>query len=229
MQLESSTLAVCQRKNCGRDCRRPAFGSTKLLNVFLGTIDSLRRPTRQFSKLSKCQQEAWLARRCHVRSHCRAGYEHWVRIVPAELSPHLRLQLTDQPEELVGKLLTSHCAPPGSLIVASASLTDDYETLKGSNLALSTVFFGFEVTARRRTICTVSTMSSCFAIPISHAYLRDGKSTSDWTGVAPTHIARGIRRRLRFRRSLDCRAVVGARSILAARGAVRKWFHCRWR
>lgn len=50
---------------------------------------------------------------------------------PLELGPHLRLQLTDQPEGSVGKPRTSHCAPPGSITVASAPLTDHDEIPKG--------------------------------------------------------------------------------------------------
>ncbi len=50
---------------------------------------------------------------------------------PLELGPHLRLQLTDQPEGFIDKSPTTHCAPPGSLTVASAPLVDDDETLKG--------------------------------------------------------------------------------------------------
>jgi len=50
---------------------------------------------------------------------------------PLELGPYLRLQFTDQAEGFVGKPLTSHCAPPGSITVASAPLADDDETPKG--------------------------------------------------------------------------------------------------
>jgi hypothetical protein len=50
---------------------------------------------------------------------------------PLEVGPHLRLQFTDQSEGRLGQPLSQHCAPPGSVTVASAPLTDDNDTPKG--------------------------------------------------------------------------------------------------
>jgi len=48
-----------------------------------------------------------------------------------EIGPHLRLQLTDQPEEFIGNAPSKNCAPPGSITVASVPLSDDDEAPKG--------------------------------------------------------------------------------------------------
>jgi hypothetical protein len=50
---------------------------------------------------------------------------------PLELGPHFRLQYTDQPEGFLGQPPSQHCAPPGSVTVASAPLGDDEDTPKG--------------------------------------------------------------------------------------------------
>lgn len=48
-----------------------------------------------------------------------------------ELGPHLRLQFTDQPEGFLGQPASQHCAPPGSVTLASEPLAEDDETPKG--------------------------------------------------------------------------------------------------
>lgn len=50
---------------------------------------------------------------------------------PLELGPQLRLRLLDQPEGAAGFPETRHCAPPGSITIASAPLDDEDETPKG--------------------------------------------------------------------------------------------------
>jgi hypothetical protein len=54
-----------------------------------------------------------------------------LQLCPLELAVHLRLELVDQPEGHLGRPATQHCAPPGSMTVASAPLTSDDETPKG--------------------------------------------------------------------------------------------------
>lgn len=50
---------------------------------------------------------------------------------PMELGAHLRLQYTLQPEGFLGMPVTKHRAPPGSITIASAPLTDDDSFPKG--------------------------------------------------------------------------------------------------
>jgi len=50
---------------------------------------------------------------------------------PLELAPHLRLQYLDQPEGHWGHPVTQHRAPPGSLTIASAPLSEDEDFPKG--------------------------------------------------------------------------------------------------
>ena len=52
-------------------------------------------------------------------------------LAPIELGPHLRLQYLDQPEGYWGYPVTEHRAPPGSIIVASAPLSEDGAFPKG--------------------------------------------------------------------------------------------------
>ena len=50
---------------------------------------------------------------------------------PLELGPHLRLHFTDQPEGSLGQPASQHCAPPGSVTLASEPLSERDETPKG--------------------------------------------------------------------------------------------------
>lgn len=50
-------------------------------------------------------------------------------LCPLELGPHFRLQFRDQPEGFFGESATRHCAPPGSLTVASAPLAENEDEI----------------------------------------------------------------------------------------------------
>jgi hypothetical protein len=54
-----------------------------------------------------------------------------LHLCPVELGPHLRLQFLDQPEGFLGQPVWPHRAPPGSIAIASAPLSDDDEFPKG--------------------------------------------------------------------------------------------------
>lgn len=61
----------------------------------------------------------------------RQGVALGLRLPLIELGPHLRLQYLDQPEGYWGFPVTEHRAPPGSLTVASAPVSEDDEFPKG--------------------------------------------------------------------------------------------------
>lgn len=61
----------------------------------------------------------------------RTAREKGLAEAPLELGPHLRLQYPDQPEGSIGFPPTQHCAPPGSITIASPPLDDRDETPKG--------------------------------------------------------------------------------------------------
>ncbi|MFO1007286.1 MAG: hypothetical protein U0929_15100 [Planctomycetaceae bacterium] len=54
-----------------------------------------------------------------------------LQLAPIELGPHLRLQYLDQPEGCWGYPETKHQAPPGSIQIASAPLSEDDQLPKG--------------------------------------------------------------------------------------------------
>lgn len=64
-------------------------------------------------------------------SICERASSEGLTLCPLELGPHLRLQLTDQPEGSLGKQWPAHCAPAGSITVVSAPLADDDAVPKG--------------------------------------------------------------------------------------------------
>ena len=57
--------------------------------------------------------------------------ERGLALCPLELAPHLRLALLDQPEGAIGQPVTQHRAPPGSITIASAPVSDDEEAPRG--------------------------------------------------------------------------------------------------
>lgn len=54
-----------------------------------------------------------------------------MQLAPIELGPHLRLQYLDQPEGFWGHPETKYQAPPGSIQIASAPLSEDDQFPKG--------------------------------------------------------------------------------------------------
>lgn len=54
-----------------------------------------------------------------------------LRLCPIELGPHVRLQFLDQSEGCEGHAVTQHCAPPGSITIASEPVTSDHTFPKG--------------------------------------------------------------------------------------------------
>ncbi|MBF2055122.1 MAG: helicase [Candidatus Sericytochromatia bacterium] len=66
-----------------------------------------------------------------IDSICDSAAQLGLSLCPLELGPHLRLQYRDQPEGHVGHPPTQHRAPPGSLTIASAPLSEDDNIPKG--------------------------------------------------------------------------------------------------
>lgn len=62
-----------------------------------------------------------------VEEAFRRGYA----LCHRDLGPQLRLQYRDQPEGLIGSPPTKHCAPPGSITIASEPLAHDEVTPRG--------------------------------------------------------------------------------------------------
>lgn len=62
---------------------------------------------------------------------CERAIDLGMALCPLELGPHLRLQYRDQPEGHIGHPPSRHCAPPGSVTVASAPIDGDDELPKG--------------------------------------------------------------------------------------------------
>ncbi|MFO0962668.1 MAG: hypothetical protein U0625_07135 [Phycisphaerales bacterium] len=62
---------------------------------------------------------------------CEAARGLGFHLCPLELAPHLRLQWLDQPEGQGGQPPTQHRAPPGSVTVVSAPISEDDRVPKG--------------------------------------------------------------------------------------------------
>ena len=65
-----------------------------------------------------------------VQLYARSA-ERGLSLCPLELAAHLRLQYLDQPEGYSGHPPSHHRAPPGSITVASAQLSEDDDLPKG--------------------------------------------------------------------------------------------------